>query len=653
MVEKKLIDKVESIRTTLNEISVYNLDVKTSLELYYELARKVNEVITELTRFEGVVSEEVVKQNEKLLYLLGEGLKEQVGIKIDELITNGTIQDLINNKIFSDLNTKIETFKQQTDEQFNTIELEKADKNTVWSMENMGQDVKEAMTNGSVAVVGENSVLRDDIVEKQVTFSKTNFLTAKKNMINPNELTGGYYINASGYKVADINYSITNKIWLIKGVDYFVTDYRFVTVYKSDGTVVENEGKSIAGSGIVNLTEGDYIIITFQTSKIGVTAQLEKGSMRTSYEKFIYKLTHDLYIKDDYITPEMASFLQKSKNLIDISKSESGFIGSYNATKLTTSSSYKTTEFIEVPTNTNISISPKVRKLCLYNEKNLSKGDQATFVGDTTENLTINTGNFKYVRISYFVTDEDKIQLEISNSVTEYENYGYNLIGVNTPKQDLSHLEINPLVGKTLGNFGDSIADGVSASYKSYAHRIAEKYRMTIHDYANGGATIKVTDGNTNNILNQINNAEATTLDYILFNGYTNDCYPATNVTDESYVGVITEGYNDTYDINTFCGAFEQILKTLQEKYEGAKIVYVSTHINDSRDLKSQKIFNELALRICKKWGVMVANMFEEGGLNSLLTVHKTKYINDGSHPNALGYDEKYVPLVESKMKSV
>ena len=120
-VSQNLIDRVESIRTTLNEISVYNLDVKTAIELYYELAKKVNEVINELSRFEGVVSEEVVKQNEKLLYLLGEGLKEQVVIKIDELITNGTIQDLINNKIFSDLNTKIETFKQQTEEQFNTI----------------------------------------------------------------------------------------------------------------------------------------------------------------------------------------------------------------------------------------------------------------------------------------------------------------------------------------------------------------------------------------------------------------------------------------------------------------------------------------------------------------------------------------------------
>lgn len=120
-VEKQLIDKVESIRTTLHEISVYNLDVKTSLELYYDLAKKVNEVINELSRFEGVVSDEVIKQNEKLIYLLGEGLKEQVGLKIDELITNGTMDSIINHKIFNDLNTKIDTFKQEIDEQFNTI----------------------------------------------------------------------------------------------------------------------------------------------------------------------------------------------------------------------------------------------------------------------------------------------------------------------------------------------------------------------------------------------------------------------------------------------------------------------------------------------------------------------------------------------------
>ena len=151
-VTKQLIDNVNKIKTTLNEISVYNLDVKTAIELYYELAKKVNEVINELSRFEGVVSEEVVKQNEKLLYLLGEGLKEQVGIKIDELITNGTIQDLINNKIFSDLNNKIETFKQQTDEQFKTNTINKNSKEYYMINSNISPKLV-YNTNGHVFVI--------------------------------------------------------------------------------------------------------------------------------------------------------------------------------------------------------------------------------------------------------------------------------------------------------------------------------------------------------------------------------------------------------------------------------------------------------------------------------------------------------------------
>ena len=42
----------------------------------------------------------------------------------------------------------------ELNEQLDTIETQKADKTTVWTMANMGQDVKEAMTGGSVAVVG-------------------------------------------------------------------------------------------------------------------------------------------------------------------------------------------------------------------------------------------------------------------------------------------------------------------------------------------------------------------------------------------------------------------------------------------------------------------------------------------------------------------
>ena len=52
----------------------------------------------------------------------------------------------------------------------------KANLNSVFSMANMGQDVKEAMTGGSVAVVGKNTVLSDNIVDKQITPKKTSFI---------------------------------------------------------------------------------------------------------------------------------------------------------------------------------------------------------------------------------------------------------------------------------------------------------------------------------------------------------------------------------------------------------------------------------------------------------------------------------------------
>lgn len=59
---------------------------------------------------------------------------------------------------------------------YNVLESNKADKTEVnrkiWGMANMGQDVRNAMTGGSVAVVGENAVLEDNIVNRQVTNRK-------------------------------------------------------------------------------------------------------------------------------------------------------------------------------------------------------------------------------------------------------------------------------------------------------------------------------------------------------------------------------------------------------------------------------------------------------------------------------------------------
>ena len=72
--------------------------------------------------------------------------------------TEDGVEKITRNKEVAELSSQLEQ-----------IENEKLDKYGIVTMANMGQDVKEAMTGGSVAVVGENTILERNIVDRQVT----------------------------------------------------------------------------------------------------------------------------------------------------------------------------------------------------------------------------------------------------------------------------------------------------------------------------------------------------------------------------------------------------------------------------------------------------------------------------------------------------
>ena len=104
---EKLITSVEDLRKSISQISVYDFNIYTSMELYYKIANRLNEVIKLFNQFGLSVSEELVKQNECLQYLLNDGLIEEVGKKIIELVNNGTMETIINVNLFNSLDTKI------------------------------------------------------------------------------------------------------------------------------------------------------------------------------------------------------------------------------------------------------------------------------------------------------------------------------------------------------------------------------------------------------------------------------------------------------------------------------------------------------------------------------------------------------------------
>lgn len=106
-VSPNLIDNIEALKTAINEISVYDLNTYTAIELYYRIANKLNEVINELLRYEIVVSEQVIEQNECLQYLLNEGLRDEVINKINSMVDDGTMNTIINHNVFNSINEQI------------------------------------------------------------------------------------------------------------------------------------------------------------------------------------------------------------------------------------------------------------------------------------------------------------------------------------------------------------------------------------------------------------------------------------------------------------------------------------------------------------------------------------------------------------------
>lgn len=122
---------------------------------------------------------------------------------------------------------------------------EKANLNSVFTMANMGQDVKEAMTGGSVAVVAEDMVLDVNIVNNQVTSIKTDFLKIHKNLFNNLTAKYGYYWKNENGKIvetASAGYSNNKKIKINKGETYSLTDFSqsFTFLGDEEGNYIES-----------------------------------------------------------------------------------------------------------------------------------------------------------------------------------------------------------------------------------------------------------------------------------------------------------------------------------------------------------------------------------------------------------------------------
>jgi hypothetical protein len=206
----------------------------------------------------------------------------------------------------------------------------------------------------------------------------------------------------------------------------------------------------------------------------------------------------------------------------------------------------------------------------------------------------------------------------------------------------------NVLSGKTVYAFGDSIVYGHTDPDNSFINMITDDNNMTLGKYAINGASIIGTGSYS--IYKQVVSAPSKVPDIIVFDGYTND---ANNSNITNLYGTVQGADAESYDTSTFSGSFENTIKTMKEKWgNDVPIVFVTIHKSEARDWEIQTRLVELSRDICDKWGIDVADVFNDSALDTRIDGQTEKYIIDGvgTHPNMDACREFYVSIIQKKM---
>jgi len=201
-------------------------------------------------------------------------------------------------------------------------------------MGDLSQEVKTAMTGGSVAVVGEGAVakinLANDLKNKiEEIDNKENVVISSKNIFNPNEVIHGQTFLASGALTHNPRYKVTPKYEVVTGETYTISGiermglaiqsaFQFIHFW---GGIDGETFVSVISLPIFDTTDhmtftipegATHFSVNINQGSIPEKLQIEKSSEPTSYEPY--------YILEHGITPEQIEskiYHVSEKNLYD------------------------------------------------------------------------------------------------------------------------------------------------------------------------------------------------------------------------------------------------------------------------------------------------------------------------------------------------
>ena len=160
------------------------------------------------------------------------------------------------------------------------------------------KDIKEAMTGGSVAVVGKDAVLTENIMDGQVTKEKTDFVTVQptgKNIYNrENAIIDGTYETTNNIPV-DINKGKTISISTKGGYHGYIIP----TLLDSTGAVIEDITITSKNNGSYS---GKIVTLTDDARYLQVNYRIADSSGNTLCDDIMIAYSDNILIYEPYVS---------------------------------------------------------------------------------------------------------------------------------------------------------------------------------------------------------------------------------------------------------------------------------------------------------------------------------------------------------------
>ena len=512
----------------------------------------------------------------------------------------------------------------------------KIDKGNV-TMSDLTQEVKLAMTGGSVAVVGENSVGTENIKDNAVSVDKTNFVKktiTSENIVDHSKIANGVTLNTNtGDEMANESYNTTDFIKVEQGETYY-TPYT-TRLYKF------SDNKDYLGweeTSSYTAEQNGYIRVRISAGS-GVPFRINVGSLKPFDEYRELLEIQNLTFDDEKIKSATFTNGELNEGLKVTEKNVNFFYRDspnlFNKDTVTLDKRLSSGNAIMDDANNTVSDYIEVLPNTTYS---VTEGSYTHFY-DADKTYISGHG----VGIKTFTTPENTAYIRIT--VRKIKLDVFMLILGSTPPSEADYIPFNvysftdnvqvareekPFEGMKLAFNGDSIVQNGSYMLSQIKNELGFE---SVKNYGIGGTAYAVRTAPWD--------ANAISLRY-------------GDMADDYDVIAFMAGTNDfkSAEINlvTFKEALHTTFNGLVEKYPTKKLVVFTMPPRYDRTANGETVhqYADAIMEVAGYYSIPSCDLLRNSQLRPWNEINKAEYITDGLHPETpQGYDLMLPRMIE------